>query len=298
MRRRSWLPEKISGINELLPSIVRNASALIWRRLMAGYRIKIVVLALIALVPAVGQSNPSATPIQPMALDAHPAFAVATVKPHDPNDQGNQGINFVGDRIKIENQTIDSMMMYAYSIHREQIVGMPESVGKDSYDITGTIDTPGQPNRHQGQEMLQELLAARFGLKFHREQRPLKVYVIQIAKGGPKLLPAAHPEAQANQHGRQRGTKLCNIMTSAGMGDFVLDMQYFVDDRPLVDQTGLTGQYDFTLCYTPDDAQTADPDAAPGLFTALQEQLGLKFVPATVPVDVFVIDHVTKPSEN
>lgn len=233
-----------------------------------------------------------------MATDAHPAFAVATIKLHDPNYPRRQGWNFVGDRVIIENQTIGSMMMYAYSINPRQIAGMPESTGKVAYDIDGTTDTSGQPNLHQQQEMLQKLLADRFGLKFHREQRTLNVYAIQIAKGGPKLTPAAHPDAQPTQRGTQQGTELCNKMTSADMAEFVMDMQYFIDDRPLVDQTGLTGRYDITLCYSPDEMHATDSNAPPGLFTAIQEQLGLKLVPMKVPTDVFMIDHIEQPSAN
>ena len=87
-------------------------------------------------------------------------------------------------------------------------------------------------------------------------------------------------------------------MTSHADADFVLDMQFFLDDRPLVDQTGLTGRYDITLRYTHDEANATDPDAPPGLFTAIQEQLGLKLDAVKAPTDVFVIDHVEQPSPN
>lgn len=240
----------------------------------------------------------TSTPVSPMAADAHPSFAVATIKPHDPNYPRRQGWNFIGDHVRIDNQTIGSVLMYAYSMNPHQVVDLPEWADKVAYDIEGKTDTPGQPNRAQQQEMLQKLLADRFGLKLHREQRPLNVYAIHIAKGGPKLTAAAHPDAQPGQHANQKGAAICNKMTSAAMGDFVLDMQFFVEDRPLVDQTGLTGRYDMTLCYTPDDAHTTDPDAPPGLFTAIQEQLGLKLDAVKAPADVFVIDHVEQPSAN
>jgi len=233
-----------------------------------------------------------------MAADAHPSFAVATIKPHDPNYPRRQGWNFVGDRVRIDNQTVASMMMYAYSINPHQLADLPDWAEKSAYDIEGVTDTPGQPNLHQQQEMIQKLLADRFGLKFHREKRPLNVYAIQVAKGGPKLTPAAHPEGQPTQRGYPQGPGLCNKMGNHGMADFVLDMQFFIEDRPLVDQTGLTGRYDITLCYTPDETHATDPNAPPGLFTAIQEQLGLKLQPTKAPVDVFVIDAVQKPSEN
>ena len=257
-----------------------------------------VAAALLACALFTAAQNNAPQPVKPMARDAHPSFAVATIKPHDPDYPRRQGWNFIGDRVDIQNQTIASLMMYAYSINPHQLAGLPDEADKTAYDIEGVTDTPGEPNLHQQQEMLQKLLADRFALRFHREQRPINVYAIQIAKGGPKLTPAAHPETRPGQHATQHGTKLCNIMTSATMDDFVLDMQYFIDDRPLVDQTGLTGRYDMTLCYAPDDSRATAPNALPGLFTAIQEQLGLKLVPTRAPVDVFVIDHVSQPSAN
>jgi uncharacterized protein (TIGR03435 family) len=145
--------------------------------------------------------------------------------------------------------------------------------------------------------MLQKLLADRFGLKFHRDKRELSVYAIQIAKGGPKLKPAANPDAGADQEGNGHGTEQTVIFTSNGIADFIRNEQFFVD-RPLVDQTRLTGRYDFSLRYTFDEAKSTDPNAPPGIFTAVQEQLGLKFQPTKASTDVFVIDHVEPPSAN
>jgi uncharacterized protein (TIGR03435 family) len=81
------------------------------------------------------------------------------------------------------------------------------------------------------------------------------------------------------------------------MSDFALGMQAFLE-RPVVDKTGLAGRYNFILKWTPDESNTNAPDAAPGIFTAMQEQLGLKLEPAKGPADVLVIDHVEEPSEN
>ena len=252
------------------------------------------LLAFLAASSLWAQPAPSA----PMAKDAHPSFAVATIKPHDPNYPRRQSWGFAGDRVIIQNQTVARMMMYAYSVNPHQLVNLPEWAETTAFDVEGTTDTPGQPSLHQQQELLQKLLADRFGLKLHRERRPLNVYAIQIAKGGPKLTPAAHPDAEPGQRGTQQGAELCNKMTSHGMNDFVLDMQFFIPDRPLVDQTGLTGRYDINLCYTPDELQNADSNTAPGLFTAMQDQLGLKLVPTKAPIEVFVIDAVERPSEN
>jgi len=235
--------------------------------------------------------------VKPMAADAHPSFAVATIKPHDPNYPRRQGWNFGGDRVSIQNQSIATMMMFAYSIDPHQIVDAPDWALRDRWDVEGTTDTPGEPNLHQMQEMIQKALSERFGLLFHRQKRPLPVYAIQIAKGGTKLTPAAHPEHEAGQRANGQGTEMTAIYSSATIQDFILGEQFFLD-RPLIDQTGLKGKYDITLRYTHDEANAADPNAPPGLFTAIQEQLGLKLTPVKVPVDVFVIDHVEQPSAN
>jgi uncharacterized protein (TIGR03435 family) len=239
---------------------------------------------------------PAITPVKPMAADAHPSFAVATIKPHDPASQ-HQGFNAEGDRFTIRNESVANLMSFAYSVHPRQFVDAPDSLFHDRYDIAGTTDTPGEPSLRQQQEMIQKLLADRFGLKFHHEKRELPVFAIQIVKSGAKLKAASDPNAQPDQEGNGHGTEQTITYTSSSISDFIMGEQFFVD-RPLVDQTGLSGRYDFSIHYTYDEARSTDPNAPPGLFTAVQEQLGLKFQPTKESIDVFVIDHVDKPSAN
>lgn len=244
-----------------------------------------------------GQPAPNTSPVVTMARDAHPSLIVATIKPHDPNST-RQGFDADGDSFTVFNQSVSSLMLFAYSIHSTQIANAPEWALHDRWDIEGKIDTPGQPDLHQMQEMLQKLLADRFQLDFRRDKRELPIYAIRIARGGPKLTPAVHPESLADQNADVHGTDVTQIYTSASIGDFVLGMQFFLSDRPIVDQTQLTGRYDIRLRYTSDEAHATDPNAPPGLFTAAQEQLGLKLEPMKAPVEVFVIDHVDRPSAN
>ena len=245
---------------------------------------------------AVSACAQTSTPVKPMAADAHPSFAVATIKAHDPNSN-RQGFNATGDRYTVRNQTVVSLMMFAYSIDKHQVVNAPSWTGTDRFDIEGTTDTPGKPTLHQQQEMLQKLLADRFGLKFHRETRELPVYAIQIAKGGPKLKPAANPDAEPDQEASSHGTEVTVTVTSGTVADFILGMQFFFD-RPLVDRSGVSGRHDFTLRYTHDEAHATDPNAPPGLFTAIREQLGLRLDAVKAPIDVFAINHVELPSAN
>jgi len=251
--------------------------------------------ASLAGVPAMGQNAPI-TPATRMAADAHPSFAVAVVKLHDPNSH-HQGFNFEGSRYVVRNQSVASLVMFAYAVHPKQIVDGPDWVRTDRYDIEGKPDTPGEPSLKQQQEMLRKLLFDRFGLKIKREKRELPVYAIEVAKGGPKLTAAANPNAEPDQDGEGHGTEMTQIYTSATMKDFAMGMNFFMD-RPVVDQTGLTGKYDFRVRYTYDEVRATGPNAPPGMFTAIQEQLGLKLQPMKAPIDVLVIDHVERPSEN
>jgi uncharacterized protein (TIGR03435 family) len=250
---------------------------------------------LTSLIAAVALAASPALAQTPMAADAHPSFAVAAIRPHDPNLQSG-GMGFNGERIAIRNQSLARLIMFTYAINPRQIVNAPDWVNNIPYDIDGTTDIPGSPNLQQHQEMLQKLFADRFQLKFHREQRELPVYAIRIAKGGPKLQPAT-PDEHLDEDTRGSDTDHTVIFTSAAMNNLVLGMQFYLD-RPAVDQTGLTGRYDFSIHFANDEAHAIDPNAPPGIFTAVQEQLGLKFEPAKAMVDVYVIDHVEQPSAN
>lgn len=240
----------------------------------------------------------SVNKVAPMAKDAHPAFEVASIRPHmgDPN---HSGFAFEGDRFIIQNESVFKLLALAFRLHRNQIVGAPKWVREDTFDVYGKPDVEGEPNLLQQEEMIQKLLADRFKLRFHREQREMPVYAIRIDKGGPKLAPAADPEALALEQGNGHGYETTQTYTNNSMKDFARWLQFFLD-RPAIDQTDLTGRYDFRLNYTYGTSETAstDPDAPPGLFTAIREQLGVRLEPTKALVDVFVIDHIEGPSAN
>ncbi len=231
-----------------------------------------------------------------MPKEANPSLEVATIKPHNPAFD-TQGFNAVGDRISIRNESLISMLMFAYSVHPKQIVGLP-SWAHDHWDIEGKTDTSGEPNLRQQQEMLRELLADRFHLKLRHSQRELPVYAMRIAKDGPKLKSAVVPDAETGQYAGGDANEMKVDYTSTDMHDFTLGESFFLD-RPLVDQTGLKGKYDFTLHYTYKLSAANDtPNAPPDLFTAVKEELGLVFIPLQAAVDVIVIDQVELPSAN
>ena len=235
--------------------------------------------------------------LTPMAKDANPSFEVATIKPTKPGTS-SQGFHLRGHHVFIENEPVASMISVAYGIHKTQIIGAPAWFDTDPYDIDGVPDAPGEPTLHQQQIMIQKILADRFGIKFHREKRELSVYAITVAKGGPKITPnTTDREGQPDETGNGHGWQMTMKFTNNTMSDFALNMQFEVG-KPIVDQTGLTGRYDFTLTFTTNDAHLDDPNAAPTFFTAIQEQLGLKLEPKKDLADVLVIDQANRPSEN
>jgi uncharacterized protein (TIGR03435 family) len=241
-----------------------------------------------------------------MAADAPATFEVATIKPSDPNAQGKL-FTVKGRQVLTINTSLGDLISVAYGVHAQQIVGGPAWMQTEKYDVTGQPEAPGVPSQEQLRAMIRGLMADRFKLAFHRETRELSVYAIVVRSGGPKLT-----KNDSNPNGLPsllfRGLGVLPAM-NATMGDLAGVLQTAVLDRPVVDRTGLEGRYDFTLTWTPDETQFAglgvrvpppsnDPNAPPGLFTAFQEQLGLRLDSTRAPAEVLVIDRVDRPSEN
>jgi uncharacterized protein (TIGR03435 family) len=244
---------------------------------------------------------------KPMAADAPATFEVATIKPSDPNAQGKL-FTVKGRLVLTINTSLSDLMTFAYGVHAQQIVGGPPWMQTDRYDVTGQPEAPGVPNQDQLRAMIRGLMADRFKLAFHRETRELSVYAIVVRGGGPPKLTRNDSNPKGLPSLLFRGLGVLPAM-NATMGDLAGVLQTAVLDRPVVDRTGLEGRYDFTLTWTPDETQFAglgvrvpppsgDPNAPPGLFTAFQEQLGLRLDSTRAPAEVLVIDRVERPSEN
>jgi uncharacterized protein (TIGR03435 family) len=243
-----------------------------------------------------------------MAASANPAFEVATIKPSDPARPG-QIVTLRGAEVITTNTTVHDLINLAYWLHPKQLSGGPAWTESEKYDMTGKPDAPGQPNVDQMKMMIQKLLADRFQLKFHFEKRDLSVYAVKIAKTAAKIVrsqddPKGYPSWSFGRI--PSGTTL--TFRNSPMSQVTAILQNFLD-KPVVDQSGLSERYDFTLTFTLDPAQVArlggapipvadNPDAAPNVFAAFQQQLGLKLESTNAPVNVMVIDKVEKPSEN
>jgi uncharacterized protein (TIGR03435 family) len=242
-----------------------------------------------------------------MAADANPVFEVATIKPSNPDARGSRINIDRSNRFSTGNTSLSDLIKFAYNLHPQQISGGPAWLETEKYDLTAKADVPGQPNDKQVKAMLQKLLADRFKLTFHRDKKVLSVYAVTVGKTGAKL---AKSEGNPNSLPFLGFRGLGNLVVrNATIADFAALMQSNVLERPVVDQTGLPARFDFTLAWTPDASQfdgrganvpppSDNAEVPPDLFTAIQQQLGLKLESTKAPVDVFVIDRVEKPSGN
>jgi len=244
-------------------------------------------------------------PPRPMPADADPVFEVATIKPSRPDARGG-GTRVQGGNVSALNMTLADLMRLVYDVHPQRILGAPAWSSTERYDITGKPDPEGQPNPEQFKVMLRKLLADRFKLTFHREQRELPVYSLNTAKGGAKISKNDGKNPTTGVIFRGPGSVLFNNVT---MEDLSRMLQNAALNRPVVNQTGISGKYDFSLVWTPDQLTAAAPnpsalspgdraDTPPDLYTAIQQQLGLKLDATRLRIEVLVVDRAEKPSEN
>jgi uncharacterized protein (TIGR03435 family) len=253
---------------------------------------------------ASSQANQRQATTSQQATKPDLSFEVATIKPSNPTTDAD-GMQSDGHRFTVRNAKLAYLMSFAYDIQSRQIVGGPAWMMTDKYDIAAV--TPEQTDGRQLKGMVRKLLAERFGLSFHREKRTLPAYVLVLDKADAKM---EKSEADANSGSSFRGRGMVRLtVTNGSMPDFARWLNSGILDRPVIDETGLTGKFNFTLNWTPDDSRyggmgsrtpppTDNASALPGFFTAIKEQTGLKMDATKVDVDVLVIDHVEKPAEN
>jgi uncharacterized protein (TIGR03435 family) len=245
-------------------------------------------------------------PLKPMAADVDPVFAVATIKPSDPNSR-RRGFGIQPGQFSTFNTSLLSLITFSWGVQNKQVIGGPAWINSEQYDIVGRPDGEGQPNEQQWKVMIQKLLAERFHLVFHRETRELSVYALTVAKDGQKLTPST---GQINDlHNMSFGPLGKLAARNATMVDLARSIEDTVLDRPILDRTGITGRYDFTLNWLPDEFQFAEfrvpggavfPENKDGvdIFTAIQQQLGLKLEPTRAQAEVMIVDRAEKPSAN
>jgi uncharacterized protein (TIGR03435 family) len=224
-------------------------------------------------------------------------FEVAVIRPTTASATAGTSFNvFEGGRIRITNEPVKLLIRAAFQLQNAQIAGGPAWLDTERYDIEAKTGRPEKPDQGQLSPFLQSLLADRFGLKFHRETRELTVYALvaeKNQKNGPKFKVKTEGESTAmNTHGGLGKSQLVGTAVSmSALAGYIGNRL----GRIVVDKTGLSESYDFTLEWAPDDA--ADT-SVPSLVTALRGQLGLRLESQKSPVEVLVIDSLQKPSEN
>ncbi len=233
-------------------------------------------------------------------------FEVATIKPS--GDAPSPGFNESGNVLRARSVSLANLFVFAWDIHPSQVTGFPDWAQTEGFEIAASSPLFASATEVQLKTMLQNLVKSRFNLAMHSEKRELPAYAVTIGKNGPaglKLVKNTSNGPRFNAQGL--GTIIFSGVT---ISDFAGQMQQRVLDRPVVDQTGLTGRWDFTLNWRPDEFQfpallpaqreywIAQNAGKPDLFAAVQEQLGLKLESVKVPMDVYVIDSASRPSEN
>jgi len=244
----------------------------------------------------------------PLALpaDNQADFDVATIKPHDPDVPGF-GIQIRGRRFTTVATPLSSLIAFAYGLHPRQILEAPSWVETEKYDIVAEVAGPDEAaNGLTMISRVQTLLADRFALAFHREKKTLSVYGIVVGKNGPKFLQNTG-DPKANPTYGFRGLGMMTAV-NAGVANLAAWLQRYVLDRPVIDHTGITGVYNFNLNWRADEFQfsdiggvlprSADEADRPDLYTAIQQQLGLRLETMKAQVEVFVVDRVNMPSAN
>lgn len=256
---------------------------------MAFFRSVVALLLFSCYLPSLqAQSRPAPQP-----------FDVASVRPHDPKILGATIRIPARGEISIQGMTVRSLIAFAYDLHDERLLGGPKWIGSDKYDIRAKSLEESDPASHHTQSEYMEdqkirirlLLADRFGLKLHNERRQEPVYFLTLTDAGLKMPPASNGGKQFEGSITPWLLIVRQLEIKAG--------------RPIIDKTNIKGAYYLRLRYTTLDGHPAaigttpdDSNPGPSLFTAVQEQMGLRLQPGKASVDVLVVDAINKPSEN
>ncbi len=286
------------------------------RKCLLAAAILIAVAAPLAAGLITSHQNPAAVDVPSYR------FEVSTIKPN--NTRMSRGVpGFTADGYHFDYVRLRTLMMQAYGVTGFQVAGVPAWADTESYDVEAKMDGPTaealsklRPDllRLARQKMLQSLLEERFGLKIHREDRDGPVYVLVVAKGGQKMHEPNPKEDgkfdNADGSSRQDYAEVTSegFIVHAYSAPKIARLLSTAVARPVVDKTELTGTYDFTLEFDRGMAVTVPQDGDEGavapdpgrvsIFTAVQQQLGLRLEPGKGPVETVVVDHVERPSGN
>jgi uncharacterized protein (TIGR03435 family) len=291
-------------------------------------------LALVSISGTTATAQQKAAEPATVTGDKAAIYDVASIRPSRIGSGGMISWYYLPDGLSAKNVTLQVLIQSAYGVEDYQISAAVKWLGTETFNVEAKVDNSvadklrgltAEQRSVEEQPMLQALLADRCKLQLHRETKELPVYALIVAKDGPKIQEAKPGDTYPNgikgldgigrpgvtQFGwgllRGQGVSMANLARKlSSRGNL---------GRPVVDKTGLTGKYDYTLKWTPDqgrspmfkgpesgqqgvDDRPSPESSAPSLFPAIQEQLGLKLESTKAPVEILVIDHVEKPSEN
>src|ERR1051326_4113449 len=229
-------------------------------------------------------------------LAQDPAFEVATVKSNKSGQLGQGARPVTGGIFYYHNGTLGSFLRQAYSLMRYQLTGGPAWMDIDRWDIEGKV---GEEKRDMVWPMMRTLLADRFQVKLHRETHQMPVYWLTVDKKGRKMNPSGEGKGGRVRNGK--GLLEADDLTMPMLARWLEQAM----ERPVVDRTGLSGGYNVRLKWTVgvgevgyDPSEAAVDSGLPTLFTAIQENLGLRLESGRGPIEVVVIDRAEKPSDN
>jgi bla regulator protein blaR1 len=245
---------------------------------------------------------------RPQTAERKPVFEAASIKPTATTDNSSSRFNTDPGRMEAQNWTFKSYILVAYELKPYQLTGITGWMDSDRYDISAKLEDMGEGElpgkddpraRKQAEDgrirqALQVLLADRFHLRFHRDSKMMQGYAMSLAKGGFKPSPVSGGSDPSMRYNDRHLTAKRTSMDN--MASFLVNIL----NQPVVNRTGVEGFYDFTLDWTPDElhGRSSNTSQAPSIFTALQEQLGLRLDPRKVPVEVIAVDSAERPSEN
>ncbi|HEY3840173.1 MAG TPA: TIGR03435 family protein [Bryobacteraceae bacterium] len=231
---------------------------------------------------------------------APPAFEVASIRVHSFASADRVGPPIAGNRFT-SGGNLKQLIIYAWDLKVYQLFGGPAwvanpSTDTDYYDIKAKAEGDEPLTESRARQLMQTLLADRFQLRLHRESKEMPVYALVVGKAGPKFKDSA-PDSTTGMRASVSVTTVTSTFKKSQMSSLVRVLSGAAD-RPVLDQTGLTGFYDYKIEFAGDPAAAAAESSAASLFTAVQEQLGLKLEPRKAPIEILVIDHAERPSEN
>lgn len=310
-----------AGLKQRIENIVRSRTGV---RLTRARRILLVIAAVAAVATPVFIGTMTAPAIGAQGT-TNPAsrFEVASIKQNLSGRGGTDGFEIAHGRLTVRNVSLKTLIEAAYQIEGPRITGGPAWMNADRFDVIAS--GPASASRQQVWLMLRELLAQRFGVKLRRETKELPIYQLEVAKGGPKMTKegdgeCGEAEANLDLSSREFKAPCGGVLRARGpQGEVMVGTRLPISkvaqtlaaiaDRPVVDHTGLKGAFNVDLRFTPDNyrfepgpggerphVDNAEP--APSLFTAVQEQLGLRLTAARGPVEVLIIESVARPTDN